>query len=82
MIPAKALQEVPTYAIEFVEQDEKTKNFWGIAFPKKLRKERAAVTHQQGRRSLSANVVGARSATYSGTVRCGLRSQAQGPETG
>jgi hypothetical protein len=28
-----ALQEVPTYAIEFVEQDEKTKNFWGIAFP-------------------------------------------------
>ena len=33
MIPAKALQEVPTYAIEFVEQDEKTKNFWGIAFP-------------------------------------------------
>jgi hypothetical protein len=28
-----ALQEIPTYAIEFVEQDEKTKNFWGIAFP-------------------------------------------------
>ena len=29
----KALQDVPTYAIEFVEQDEKTRNFWGIAFP-------------------------------------------------
>lgn len=28
-----ALLEVPNYAIEFVEQDEKTKNFWGIAFP-------------------------------------------------
>lgn len=28
-----ALQEVPTYAIEFLEQNEKTKNFWGIAFP-------------------------------------------------
>jgi len=24
---------VPTYAIEFVEQDEKAKNFWGISFP-------------------------------------------------
>lgn len=25
----------PTYAIEFVEQDEKAKNFWGITFPSK-----------------------------------------------
>jgi hypothetical protein len=24
---------VPTYAIEFVEQDEKAKDFWGITFP-------------------------------------------------
>jgi len=24
---------VPTYAIEFVDQDEKAKNFWGITFP-------------------------------------------------
>ena len=24
---------VPTYAIEFVEQDEKANDFWGIAFP-------------------------------------------------
>ena len=24
---------VPTYAIEFVEQDDKTKDFWGISFP-------------------------------------------------
>jgi hypothetical protein len=28
-----ALQGVPTYAIEFVEQDDKAKNFWGITFP-------------------------------------------------
>lgn len=28
-----ALQGVPTYAIEFVEQDDEAKNFWGIAFP-------------------------------------------------
>ena len=24
---------VPTYAIEFVEQDDKTTEFWGITFP-------------------------------------------------
>jgi PilZ domain-containing protein len=28
-----AVQGVPTYAIEFVEHDEKAKNFWGITFP-------------------------------------------------
>jgi hypothetical protein len=28
-----ALQGVPTYAIEFLEQDDKTKTFWGITFP-------------------------------------------------
>lgn len=28
-----ALHGVPTYAIEFVEQDEKATTFWGIAFP-------------------------------------------------
>jgi hypothetical protein len=28
-----ALQGVPTYAIEFVEQDNKAKDFWGITFP-------------------------------------------------
>ena len=28
-----ALQGVATYGIEFVEQDEKGKNFWGISFP-------------------------------------------------
>ena len=27
------LQGVPTYGIEFVEQDEMAKNFWGISFP-------------------------------------------------
>jgi len=27
------LQGVPTYAIEFVDQDETAKNFWGISFP-------------------------------------------------
>jgi hypothetical protein len=28
-----ALQGVLTYGIEFVEQDEASKNFWGISFP-------------------------------------------------
>jgi len=28
-----AMQGVATYGIEFVEQDEKGKNFWGISFP-------------------------------------------------
>jgi len=28
-----ALQGVPTYAIEFAEQDDKVKAFWGITFP-------------------------------------------------
>jgi hypothetical protein len=27
------LQGVFTYGVEFVEQDEKAKNFWGISFP-------------------------------------------------
>ena len=27
------LQGVPTYAIEFVEQNDKVKGFWGITFP-------------------------------------------------
>lgn len=27
------LQGVPTYAIEFAEQDDRGKNFWGITFP-------------------------------------------------
>jgi hypothetical protein len=26
-------QGVPTYAIEFVDAEEKAQNFWGIAFP-------------------------------------------------
>jgi len=28
-----ALQGVPTYAIEFAEQDDKVTTFWGISFP-------------------------------------------------
>ena len=28
-----ALQGVPTYAIEFAEQDDSVETFWGIAFP-------------------------------------------------
>lgn len=28
-----ALQGVPTYAIEFVDKNDKAKNFWGITFP-------------------------------------------------
>ena len=48
----------------------------------KLRPEQATDAHQQGRRSVSANASGARSAAHSGSVRCGLRSQALGPEAG
>lgn len=28
-----ALQGITTYAIEFVDHDEKAQNFWGITFP-------------------------------------------------
>ena len=28
-----AIRGVPTYAIEFLDQDEKAKCFWGISFP-------------------------------------------------
>ena len=35
----------------------------------KLRAERTAAAHQQGRRSVSAHVAGAGSATHSGTIR-------------
>jgi hypothetical protein len=28
-----AIQGVPTFAIEFLDQDERAKNFWGITFP-------------------------------------------------
>jgi hypothetical protein len=28
-----ALQGVPTYAIEFLDKDDKAKTFWGISFP-------------------------------------------------
>lgn len=31
-----ALQGVLTYGIEFVEQDENSKNFWGISFPSNI----------------------------------------------
>ena len=29
-------QGVSVYGVEFVEQDDKTKNFWGITFPSNL----------------------------------------------
>jgi transposase len=48
----------------------------------KLRTQRTADAHQQGRRSLLANAAGTGSATHSGTVRGGLRSQALGAEVG
>lgn len=28
-----ALQGITTYAIEFIDQDDAAKNFWGISFP-------------------------------------------------
>jgi len=28
-----AFQGIPTYAIEFLEQNEQSRNFWGISFP-------------------------------------------------
>jgi hypothetical protein len=48
----------------------------------KLGTERATDAHQQGRRSVSEDVVGARSTAHPGTVRPRLRSAALGPETG
>src|SRR5881394_249183 len=48
---------------------------------KKLRAERAADAHQQGRRPVPAHPVGARSAAHSGTVWCRLRPAALGLET-
>lgn len=31
-----ALQGISTYAIEFVDQDDRAKNFWGISFPSNI----------------------------------------------
>jgi len=38
-----ALQGVPTYAIEFAEQDDRVKTFWGITFPSV--ESRGAIAH-------------------------------------
>ena len=43
------LQGVPTYAIEFVEQDDRGKTFWGITFPSlKSRGATAKAAEQSG----------------------------------
>jgi hypothetical protein len=51
-----ASQGVSGYAIEFVEQDDATDNFWGIAFPQIA--SRVAIAEQSGmarrRRGLSS----------------------------
>jgi len=49
---------------------------------RKLRAERAPDAHQQGRRSVPANALGARSAAHSGTVWRRQRSQTLGAATG
>jgi hypothetical protein len=49
---------------------------------RKLRAERAPDAHQQGRRSVPANALGARSAAHSGTVWRRQRSQTPGAATG
>jgi hypothetical protein len=41
-----ALQGVPTYGIEFVEQDDTAKNFWGITFPSVENRPAAQVAEQ------------------------------------
>lgn len=43
-----ALQGVPTYGIEFIEQDERAKNFWGITFPSLESSATAQVAEQSG----------------------------------
>jgi hypothetical protein len=44
-----ALQGVRTYGIEFIEQDDRAKNFWGITFPAvESRAATAQVAEQSG----------------------------------
>ncbi len=40
------LQGVPTYAIEFAEQDDRVKTFWGITFPSVENRGAAAAAEQ------------------------------------
>ena len=55
---------------------------WVAARTAELGAERAAVAHQQGRRSVFKNAAGAGSAPHSGTVWSGQRSAALGSEAG
>lgn len=45
-----AIQGVPTYGIEFVEQDDTTKDFWGITFPSVENRPSAQVAEQAAAR--------------------------------
>jgi hypothetical protein len=42
------LQGVPTYGIEFIEADDRAKNFWGITFPSLEGSATAQVAEQSG----------------------------------
>jgi hypothetical protein len=43
-----ALQGIPTYAIEFAEQDDKVTTFWGITFPSVESRGTALSAEQSG----------------------------------
>lgn len=43
-----ALHGVPTYAIEFTDQDDNAKNFWGITFPSVETKGSPQISEQSG----------------------------------
>jgi hypothetical protein len=42
-----ALQGIPTYAIEFAEQDDRVETFWGITFPPVESRETSARAEEQ-----------------------------------
>ena len=42
-----ALQGIPTYAIEFAEQDDRVETFWGITFPPVESRETTARAEEQ-----------------------------------
>src|SRR5260370_26685853 len=66
-----------------VSQEPRRGLLCGIATgTEKLRAERTADAHQQGRRSVSANTVGAGGASHPGSVWSGQRPAALGAETG
>jgi hypothetical protein len=45
-----ALQGIPTYGIEFIDQDDRARDFWGITFPSVESRPTAQIAEQSGMR--------------------------------